>query len=231
MNLKYDTNHESYKAMTVAHHSTVYLAAAAIATALGLAGCAGDVKNAQDAVQPATVTAVVTETVAAEPLATVGNDDQSPPTTDAAAIPSDGSTTAKIGDTITLGTNDTDSAAITLLEYRTNVQSNNEYLGPGPGERWVAVRIRIKNVGSTTFESYSPSSNAKVVDADDQEFGGETFGADSSGLATLEELRIRPDAQRTGWIVFTVPKNTKLKLFTLAASFFAGDQGEWRLAK
>src|SRR5690606_24737697 len=56
---------------------------------------------------------------------------------------------AKIGDTITLKGSESElKLAVTVVKFAQSAKSKDEYSGPEPGERFAAVQITLKNVGS-----------------------------------------------------------------------------------
>jgi hypothetical protein len=158
-----------------------------------------------------------------------------PPTTQTSAAPSSAPTTgggsgsldASIGGAITLRGNDDGALMqVTALRVRDPASSSNIYIHPDPGNRYVGVRVRLRNVGTAAY-SDSPSNGAKLVDRDDQEFSASVFDAVVPALGTL---RIRPGDQRVGWITFEVPAAARPRLFQLTLdSGFGPETGEWRL--
>jgi len=158
-----------------------------------------------------------------------------PPATQASGAPSpapaaDGganSLDATIGGSITLRGNDDGALMqVTALGVRDPASSSNSYIHPDPGNRYVAVRVRLRNVGTAAY-SDSPSNGANLVDRDDQEFSASVFDAVEPSLGTL---RIRPGDQRVGWITFEVSATSRPRLFQLTLdSGFGPETGEWRL--
>ena len=125
----------------------------------------------------------------------------------AAEVPS---RTAVVGDAITLaGFDDGVSVRVELLEVVDPAESGNEFVQPEQGNRYVAVRLRLTNVGEAVYED-SPSNGATVIDTDDQQFAASFSDAVEPGLGTLT---IKQGDRRAGFITVEIPKNAKLRTF------------------
>lgn len=134
---------------------------------------------------------------------------------------------AGIGDTITLAVSDGGQVQMTALKVIDPAKSSNEYIQPEAGNRYVAVRFRIHNVGPAVFED-SPSNGAKIIDRDDQQHDASLFDAVEPGLGSL---KIAPGASRVGFITFEVPKAAKVKIVQWTPESGFGDEtGEWILS-
>lgn len=165
----------------------------------------------------------VTETIETQPPAESAPAETSSPT----ETESDGSDeVAQVGGAITLrGSDEGAEVKVTLLDYRPRAQAANEFLEPGAGKRYVAVRLRIENVGSAIYDD-SPSNGSAVIDREDQQFDA-TLDAVEPGLGSPT---IRPGDARVGWISFEVPAAAKLRTFQFTLdSGFGPEAGEWSL--
>ncbi|MEO3782431.1 DUF4352 domain-containing protein [Actinocorallia sp. B10E7] len=140
----------------------------------------------------------------------------------------DAAKAAKVGDKITLAGSDEElKIAVTVLKV-VNTKSTDEFTTPEKGNRFVAVRLALKNVGSQAYDD-SPSNGAKLIDADDQQYDAALVTGVAAG-PLLDTVKLAPGKGRQGVIVFSVPKKTKLAGFQFALdSGFAPQTGEWTL--
>ena len=132
--------------------------------------------------------------------------------------------TARIGDSITVEDLDGTPLKVTLVGIEDPVTSDNEFIQPDAGNRFVGVRLRIRNQGDAPYED-SPSNGAAVVDGQDVEWDGNVFEAKEPSLGTVT---IAPGDSREGWISFEVG-TAPLRTFQWATNSGFGDTGEWRL--
>ena len=178
---------------------------------LGLSGCGGT-----------QVVKTVTETTATTVGTTEPTAETAPTTTDAG-----GGTTSKLGGTITLRGGDSgEQIQVTLLSVRDPAPSSDSFIQPDPGNRYVGIRLRLRNVGTTVYND-SPSNGASVIDRADQEFSASIFAAVKPELGSPT---IRPGDQRVGWITVEVPKTSRLRTFQFTlSSGFGPETGEWSL--
>lgn len=136
---------------------------------------------------------------------------------------------AKVGDTITLKGNDEGmKVAVTVVKVAQKAEGKDEFNQPEPGQRFAAVQIRLKNVGTIAYDD-SPGNGAKVVDAQDQQY--ESYLGDVAlGPSIGSDVKLAPGSTRKGYLVFSVPKKAKLTKFQFTLdSGFATQSGEWLL--
>ncbi|MFG3205261.1 DUF4352 domain-containing protein [Streptomyces sp. NPDC048192] len=105
----------------------------------------------------------------------------------------------------------------------------DEFSAPGAGKRFVGVQFRLKNTGTATY-SDSPSNGAQVADSQGQQFEA-TIADISAGPSMSAGVRLKPGGTALGWIVFEVPKSSKLTTvhFTMDSGF-ADQPAEWQLS-
>lgn len=102
------------------------------------------------------------------------------------------------------------------------------YSVPGRGERFVAVRFVLKNMGTARYDD-GPNYGAAVVDA-----GGHSYdpmdAAITAGPGFGRVVRLRHGQVRAGYIVFAVPKRARIidVRYALNAGL-APDRAEWRV--
>jgi uncharacterized protein DUF4352 len=138
-------------------------------------------------------------------------------------------TSAKIGDTISLKGNERGlKVAVTVVRFSPSARGKDEFNQPEKGQRFVAVQITMKNVGSIAYDD-SPGNGAKLIDADDQQYD-ETMQDVAAGPSIGSAVKLGPGSTRKGYLVFSVPKKTKLAKFQFTLdSGMAPQAGEWLL--
>jgi hypothetical protein len=98
---------------------------------------------------------------------------------------------------------------VTVVKVVDNAKSSDEFTAPESGNRWIAVQFRLVNTGTKAY-SDSPQNGAQV--------------ADDQGVS------LKPGAKALGWVVFEVPKASKMATVQFAMdSGFAEETGEWKL--
>jgi hypothetical protein len=132
-----------------------------------------------------------------------------------------------IGRSITLHSRIYGSAArITLLKaIDPAMPSYPSKLRPRLGDRWVAVRLRIRGLGGTWTDA--PASDGRLLDS-----RGDWHKAFLSGYGTVEPrmpmgLALIPGQAMSGNLVFELPKTAKLRTFEYVVT--GGDTGVWDL--
>ncbi|MGK5730433.1 DUF4352 domain-containing protein [Streptomyces sp. URMC 124] len=119
---------------------------------------------------------------------------------------------------------------VTLKGFADPAHSDNKYMKPAAGKRWVAAQFELVNTGTAAY-SDSPSSGAKVVDEQGQAFT-QSMGSVTEGPKFPVTVNIAQGGKALGWVVFSVPENSKPSKvqFTLDGGF-ANETGEWTLKK
>ncbi|WP_367135456.1 MULTISPECIES: DUF4352 domain-containing protein [Streptomyces] len=119
---------------------------------------------------------------------------------------------------------------VTLKGFADPAHSDNKYLQPAAGKRWVAAQFELVNTGTVAY-SDSPSSGAKVIDGQGQAFT-QTMGGVTEGPKFPVTVNLAQGAKSLGWIVFSVPENSKpAKVQFTMDGGFANETGEWTLKK
>lgn len=112
-------------------------------------------------------------------------------------------------------------ASVTVTDVKSSVTSTNEFVTPDAGNKHVAARVTIKNVGKETYENVS-WFGAKVYTAQ-----GQAYDADPLGEAALDEalpmkIDLKPGGTVAGWILFEIPAKGEV-------SSVVFDDAEWGL--
>jgi hypothetical protein len=137
-------------------------------------------------------------------------------------------TAARIGDTIRLRGNEEGSVMdVTLVKVVDPAQPGEFDSPPSEGNRYVAVQLRLTNVGTAIY-SDSPTNGTELVDGQGQGF---TEGAAETNAGPgIGSPKISPGDSRLGFIAFELPKTSTLaKLQFTLDSGFGPETGEWTL--
>ncbi|MCF0078058.1 DUF4352 domain-containing protein [Streptomyces lomondensis] len=136
---------------------------------------------------------------------------------------------AKTGDTLALkGMEDGSKLDVTVVKVVDNAKSGDEFTAPESGNRWIAVQFQLVNTGTKAYTD-SPQNGAQVADDQGQQFQT-TFAEVTAGPSMSSAVRLKPGAKALGWIVFEVPKASKVATVQFAMdSGFAEQTGEWQL--
>jgi Domain of unknown function (DUF4352) len=118
---------------------------------------------------------------------------------------------------------------VTLVQGSDPAPPKDAFFAPGKDARFVALQIRLENVGSVMY-SDSPGNGAVIVDADGQQFS-ESLGAGTTlGPTFGAGVRVPPGGSALGYLVFELPKSAKPAVFQFTLdSGFGPETGEWDL--
>lgn len=138
------------------------------------------------------------------------------------------SQSAAVGDPITLqGSDDALKVRVTVVSVVDPAQGGDEFTQPGEGNRFVAVQLRLENVGDAVYDD-SPSNGATLIDAEGQSFDStllETNAGPDLGSPTINK-----GDSRLGYVSFEVPTTSQITRFQFGLdSGFADQKGEWTL--
>jgi hypothetical protein len=136
---------------------------------------------------------------------------------------------AAVGDTITVkGNLKGERLDVTVKQWVDPAKSANEFMKPDDGKRWVAAQFQLTNSGAAAY-SDSPTNGAQVADSQGQRFHA-TFGEVTAGPSMEAALKIAPGDKALGWIVFEVPKDSKITTIQFSMnSGFADQTGQWTI--
>jgi hypothetical protein len=136
-----------------------------------------------------------------------------------------------IGDSATLtGEQNGERIEITLLAYKDAI-SVGEYDTPESGNRFVAVSVRFKNVGSTPY-SDSPSNGATILTTTGEHGKTAIITSGECSEGFNSSVKIAPGEAQQGCIPFEIPLDAKAgKLQMTLASGFGEQTAEWNLGQ
>jgi hypothetical protein len=165
------------------------------------------------------------ETVNTTPKAASKADKSTAPTK-ASAAPAE-KKTAAVGDTLTLkGIEDGEQLDVTLKQWLPTAKGADEFNTPSAGKRWAAAQFELTNSGSKVYAD-SPQNGAQVADAQGQRFSS-WFGEISAGPQMASDLSLPKGEKALGWVVFEVPKDSKVVSVQFAMnSGFSDQTGQW----
>lgn len=134
---------------------------------------------------------------------------------------------AAVGDTLTLkGIEDGEQLDVTLKQWLPTAKPDSEWDTPQDGKRWAAGQFELVNTGSTVY-SDSPANGAKAADSQGQRFDS-WFGEISAGPGMSSDVSLPKGEKALGWIVFEVPKDSKIVSVQFAMnSGFSNQTGQW----
>jgi hypothetical protein len=134
---------------------------------------------------------------------------------------------AELGDSITLdGNEDGLEMSVTPLKVVDPAKSDDGFSEPKAGNRYVAIQVRLENVGTIAF-SDSPSNGAVVIDAKDQSYSASIFDEVKPAFGSV---KIAPGDGRVGFLTFELSKRAKLRSFQFTLdSGFGPESGQWSL--
>jgi hypothetical protein len=135
--------------------------------------------------------------------------------------------TAAVGDTLTLkGLEDGEQLDVTLKKWLPTAEGASEFDTPQDGKRWAAAQFELVNTGSKVYAD-SPQNGAKAADSQGQRFDS-WFGEIKAGPGMSSDVSLPKGEKALGWIVFEVPKDSKIVSVQFAMnSGFSDQTGQW----
>lgn len=181
------------------------------ALAFGAAACNGD-----DSVSTKPAKTPAAHTSSAKPAA-------KPSPTPSATKP------AGVGDTISLkGSDPGASLDVTVVKVDDHAKATDYSELDKPTDRWVGIQFQLTNTGTAVY-SDSPANGVQIADSQGQQFQASIVDI-SDGPSMSSDVRLTTGKKALGWIVFEVPKTSKLGTVQFSMdSGFADQAGEWQL--
>ncbi|MEU1374584.1 DUF4352 domain-containing protein [Streptomyces triculaminicus] len=120
--------------------------------------------------------------------------------------------------------------SVTLKNWTDPAKSNNKYMMPKPGKRWVAAQFEIVNNGQAVYDD-SPANGVKVLDDQGQAFT-HSIGESTAGPNMPATVKLKTGEKALGYVIVSVPENGKPKVVTFTPdSGFAKETGQWAVGK
>lgn len=138
---------------------------------------------------------------------------------------------ARLGDAITLqGNTDAGEPAMKVTALKVlDPLAAGQYDTPAAGKRYVGIRVRLTNVGSTTYND-APSNGATLIITGDEQAQSTILSGGECGTDFVSAAKIAPGESQVGCLPFEVAKGKQPKEFQFTlASGFGNQTGEWRL--
>ena len=134
---------------------------------------------------------------------------------------------AAVGDTLTLkGIEDGEQLDVTLKKWLPAAEGASEFDTPQDGKRWAAAQFELVNTGAKVYAD-SPQNGAKAADSQGQRFDS-WFGEIKAGPGMSSDVSLPKGEKALGWIVFEVPKDSKIVSVQFAMnSGFSNQTGQW----
>ncbi|MEV5242515.1 DUF4352 domain-containing protein [Streptomyces cinnamoneus] len=135
-----------------------------------------------------------------------------------------------VGGTATLKAKNGAQIAVTLKNFTDPATSDNKYMQPKPGKRWVAAQFEIVNKGQTVYDD-SPANGVKVVDDQGQAFT-HSIGSTTAGPNMPATVKLKAGEKALGYVVVSVPEKGKPKSVSFTPdSGYGKETGQWNVAK
>jgi hypothetical protein len=107
--------------------------------------------------------------------------------------------------------------------------AGGEFDSPDGHNRYVGVKVALKNVGSTQYDD-SPSNGAVLIYGSDEQADTTLLTGGPCSGSFASSAKIAPGARRQGCIPFEVSGHKKVKTFQFTLdSGFGPQAGEWSL--
>ncbi|WP_051450865.1 DUF4352 domain-containing protein [Actinospica robiniae] len=136
---------------------------------------------------------------------------------------------AGLGDTIDVTDSNGGKLAVTLIKVVPGAKGADEFNAPDAGKQFVAVQLRIKNVGTSAW-SDSPDNCVQLRDGSGQQFNADLDNV-SVGQSFAGSASLTPGSSVLGVEVFQLPSGDKLGLFQFQTDSGMGPGiAQWTLA-
>lgn len=112
-------------------------------------------------------------------------------------------------------------ATVSVDKFTTKATSNNRFVTPGKGNRFVAAHVAVKNTGKKTYTNMS-WVGAKVYTRQGQAYPATLQAESGDGRALPVNIDLKPGGKVDGWIMFEVPTDAKVTSVVF-------DEAEWTL--
>jgi predicted RNA-binding Zn-ribbon protein involved in translation (DUF1610 family) len=134
---------------------------------------------------------------------------------------------AHVGNAITLNASNNAQLSVTAQQVIDPASGANEFNTPDSGKRFVAVKLRVSNFGSGTYDGNMNNGTTIIGN------NGQTYTADANEITGCTnfnngELTIGPESSATGCVVFQLPIGVSAARVQFNPnSGFGGETAEW----
>ncbi|MFF4159831.1 DUF4352 domain-containing protein [Streptomyces sp. NPDC001678] len=134
------------------------------------------------------------------------------------------------GNTVTIKAKNGAQLAVTVKNFADPAQSDNKFMKPAAGKRWVAVQLEIVNTGKEVYDD-SPANGVKVTDEAGQAYT-HSIGSTTAGANMPATVKLTAGQKALGYVVVSMPETAKVKTISFTPdSGFAKETAEWTIKK
>ncbi|MCC3776114.1 DUF4352 domain-containing protein [Streptomyces sp. UNOB3_S3] len=135
-----------------------------------------------------------------------------------------------VGNTVTIKAKNGAQIAVTLKNFADPAQSDNKFMKPSAGKRWVAAQLEIVNTGKEVYDD-SPANGVKVTDEGGQAYT-HSIGSTTAGANMPATVKLTAGQKALGYVVVSMPETAKVKTISFTPdSGFAKETAEWTIKK
>ena len=132
---------------------------------------------------------------------------------------------AHVGDVVTVG--GSKGLAVTLQQVIDPAASDNQYLTPAAGKRFVAVKLLIQNNGSASYQD-DANNNVTITGSDNQSYTADFESISGCTNFSNGEYTLAAGETATGCVNFQMPDGvTAAKVQFQTISGFSSSTGKW----
>jgi hypothetical protein len=145
------------------------------------------------------------------------------------SAPPTGTSTGQLGATLLVSDSSGTQLDVTLKKVIDPASGASKYSNPAKGDHFVAVKLRIHNTATTTYQNNANNettitlSNGKTLHANYNPIAG--CGNFDNGQVTL-----KAGATSTGCITFQIPKGQKVTQVGYSNTVFPGQNAKWQIS-
>lgn len=155
-----------------------------------------------------------------------GNDTAAATTESAKPTPKAKPSASRLGDSIRLAASAT-TLRVTASSVIDPVYSDNEYVAPAPGKRFVGVELILENVGKTGVNETPPNA-ARLIYGNDRQATSAYVLSDECDILGFTDVNLAPGDRRMGCVAFEIPEgDAPRKIQYTPTSGMSTQTGEW----
>jgi hypothetical protein len=137
------------------------------------------------------------------------------------------STSARIGQPVTIKGNDDGSRLRVTAKRVVDTRSTDRFATPDKGKRLVAVQFLLVNTGTATYDD-APSNGAKVIDKAGRQYEADAFfDSIAAGQQFPTATKLAAGNRALGYLVFQVPARAKVAQVQFSMDSGFGQTAQW----
>lgn len=138
---------------------------------------------------------------------------------------------AGLGDAITLEGQEEGTKVMVRLTRIIDPVPAGDFDRPDAGNRFIGVRVRLTNTGTTTYDD-SPSNGAALIMSGDEQAESTLMSGGQCSSEFASSAKISPGTSQAGCLAFEAPLAKKPIRFQFALdSGFGPSNGEWTIRR